>query len=86
MGGGARRERGASQQPQARLGRTMLLAFGLHKRSHESCRFLMVDACPDAAFRGAQPLHSCARGTDQLVELALFRIPDAAAQKNPVVK
>jgi hypothetical protein len=24
--------------------------------------------------------------TDQLVELALFGIPDAAAQKNPVVK
>ena len=59
----------------------MLLAFGLRKRSHESCRFLMVDACPDAAFRGAQPLHSCARDTDQLVELALFGIPDAAAQK-----
>ena len=60
----------------------------MRKRSHdsESCRFRMVSACPDAAFRSAHPLHSCARGTDQLVELALFRIPDAAAQKNPVVK
>ena len=87
MGGGARRERGASpQQPQARLGRAILLAFGLRKRSHDSCRFRMVGACPDAAFRSAQPLHSCARDTDQLVELALFGIPDAAAQKNPVAK
>ena len=41
----------------------------------------MVGACPDAAFRSAQPLHSCARDPDQLVELALFGIPDAAAQK-----
>jgi hypothetical protein len=46
----------------------------------------MVGACPDAAFRSAQPLHSCAGDTDQLVELALFGIPDAAAQKNPVAK
>ena len=60
-------------------------AFCLRKGSHESCRFRMVGACPDAAFRSAQPLHSCARDTDQLVELALFGIPDAAAQKNPVV-
>ena len=79
MGGGARRERGASQQPQARLGRAILVAFCMRKRSHESCRFRMVGAC---AFRRAQPLHSCARDTDQLVELALFGIPDAAAQKN----
>ena len=84
MGGGARRERGASQQPQAGLGRAILVAFCMRKRSHESCRFRMVGACPDAAFRSAQPLHSCARDTDQLVELALFGIPDAAAQKNPV--
>ena len=81
MGGGARRERGASQQPQARLGRAILVAFCMRKRSHESCRFRMVGACPDAAFRSAHPLHSCARDTDQLVELALFGIPDAAAQK-----
>jgi hypothetical protein len=45
----------------------------------------MVGACPDAAFRSAQPLHICARDTDQLVELALFGMPDVAAQKNPVV-
>jgi hypothetical protein len=32
----------------------------------------------------AQVPHSCVRDTDQLVELALFGIPDAAAQKNPV--
>jgi hypothetical protein len=54
----------------------------MRKRSHESCRFRMVGACPDAAFRNAQPLHSCARDTDQLVELALFGIPDAAAVHN----
>jgi hypothetical protein len=56
-------------------------AFYMRKRSHEPCRFRMVGACPDTAFRSAQPLHSCARDTDQLVELALFGIPDAAAQK-----
>jgi hypothetical protein len=36
-------------------------------------------------FGSAQLPHSCARDTDQLVELALFGITDAAAQKNPVV-
>jgi hypothetical protein len=51
------------------------------------CRLLLAFgfAFPDAAFRSAHPLHSCARDTDQLVELALFGIPGAAAQKNPVV-
>ena len=53
----------------------------MRKRSHESCRFRMVGACPDAAFRSAHPLQNCARETDQLVELALFGIPGAAAQK-----
>ena len=32
----------------------------------------------------AQPLHSCARDTDQLVELALIGMPDVAAEKNLV--
>jgi len=81
MGGGARCERGASHQPQAGVGCAILGAFCMRKRSHESCRFRMVGACRDAAFRSAQPLHSCARDTDQLVELALFGIQDAAAQK-----
>jgi hypothetical protein len=54
----------------------------MRKGSHESSRFRMVGAFPDAAFRSAHPLHSCARDTDQLVELALFGIPGAAAQKN----
>ena len=62
----------------------MLGAFCMRKRSHESCRFRMVGACPDAAFRSAQPLHSCARDTDQLVELALIGMPDVAAEKNLV--
>ena len=53
----------------------------MRKRSHESCRFRMVGACPDAAFRSAHPLHSCARGTDQLVELALFRIQTRLRKK-----
>ena len=35
-------------------------------------------------FGSAQLPHSCVRDTDQLIELALFGIPDAAAQKNPV--
>ena len=54
----------------------------MRKGSHESSRFRMVGAFPDAAFRSAHPLQSCARDTDQLVELALFGIPGAAAQKN----
>jgi hypothetical protein len=57
----------------------------MRKRSHESCRFRMVGACPDAAFRSAHPLHSCVRDTDQLVELALSDMTDVAAAKNPVV-
>ena len=36
-------------------------------------------------FGSAQPSHGCVRDTDQLVELPLIGITDAAAQKNPVV-
>ena len=36
-------------------------------------------------FGSAQPSHGCVRDTDQLVELPLIDIIDAAAQKNPVV-
>ena len=36
-------------------------------------------------FGSAQPSHGCVRDTDQLVELPLIDITDAAAQKNPVV-
>ena len=36
-------------------------------------------------FGSTQPSHSCVRDADQLVELPLIDIPDAAAQKNPVV-
>jgi hypothetical protein len=36
-------------------------------------------------FGSTQPSHSCVRDTDQLVELPLIGITDAAAQKNPVV-
>ena len=59
----------------------------MRKRSHESCRFRMVGACPDAAFRSAHPLHSCARGTDQLVELALFGFQTRLRKKSgrPVI-
>jgi hypothetical protein len=73
---------GASQLPQAGVGRVIFGPFCMRRGSHESCRFRMVGACPDAAFRSAQPLHSCARDTDQLVELSLFDISDAAAQIN----
>ena len=36
-------------------------------------------------FGSAPPSHGCVRDTDQLVELPLIDIIDAAAQKNPVV-
>ena len=36
-------------------------------------------------FGTAQPSHGCVRDTDQLVELPLIDITDAAAQKDPVV-
>ena len=36
-------------------------------------------------FGSAQPSHGCVCDTDQLVELPLIDIRDAAAQKNPVV-
>ena len=36
-------------------------------------------------FGSAQPSHGCVRDTDQLVELPLIDITDAAAQKNPVI-
>ena len=75
-----------SCRPQAGVGRVIFGPFCMRRRSHESCRFRMIGACPDAAFRSAQLPHSCARDTDQLVELALFGIPDAAAQKNPGAK
>ena len=36
-------------------------------------------------FGTAQPSHGCVRDTDQLVDLPLIGITDAAAQKDPVV-
>ena len=36
-------------------------------------------------FGSAQPSHGCVRDTDQLVELPLIDITDAAAQKNRIV-
>ena len=73
-GRGAGCKWGASQLPQAGVGRVIFGPFCMRRRSHESCRFRMVGACPDAAFRSAQPLHSCARDTDQLVGLALYLV------------
>ena len=52
----------------------------MRKGSHESSRFRMVGAFPDAAFRSAHPLHSCARDTDQLVEL-LYLVFQARLRK-----
>ena len=88
MGGGARRERGASQQPRARLGRTIIVAFCTRKSSDSYFRFrwkgarVTVQMLP---FGSAQLPHSGVRDTNQLVKLALFGIPDAAAQKKPPV-